>query len=629
MKEATASFCNLPCTQGGGYCGGISQVGVFKTSFCSGYFCNLTADEIVIRMTHNSLAFPGMVEHPNQLYDLSKQFNDGIRGFHLALFQDGDDGEIYTCDPFNSSIRSNPYDEISGSIDQIKWQSMDFVLIELEDHIGNETEVQNFTSWFGGLLITNFDITLPLGNYIANDTRVLLVTDNDVHVNESVGIHSIEEIIVENEFHWTNCDIGNMPTTYRRGPEVGRRMALMNHFCSPTGKGNMTASASVDQVVRFIEDVNAFKAELDYGRGQTPNVLKVDYYQQGDAAEVEAVLRKSNAYYLTDYIGCLYSNGDLPIDAGTGFSVKGCVDYCRTFGYSFAGVQVGYQCSCGDTIGVQGQAPFSDCYYPCIEGGRGNCGAGSRNSVYATRYIGCYKDSRTRDLPTLAGKFGISDCLKKCGQLGYAYAGLQLYDQCWCGDSYGKYGMENENLCNLTCTQGGAFCGGRFANSVFQVENSPNPSPSQEQAVCNIPGAPDKSLACKEDVKTIEIIGRSRLQGLPISIVDQSSTTVTFKVQRQWNSTGQVYVQYFDPVVRQYTCVNVCNKEISTFNIVAQCMRRLPISIVEVWVETDDYNDNAVISSCCFAATGSQSPVGNNFFLESTFELRCVSLCES
>ena len=131
---------------------------------------------------------------------------------------------------------------------------------------------------------------------------------------------------------------------------------------------------------------------------------------------------------------------------------------------------------------------------------------------------------------------------------------------------------------------------------------------------------------CKKDVKTVEVVGLSGFHGIPISIVDRSSGSVTFQIHKQWNSTGQVFVQYFDPWVRQYTCVNVCNKD-NTFKIVSNCMKRVPISIVEVWVETGEYNDNAVISSCCHPTNGES--LEDKHFLEGTYEVRCVSLCEA
>lgn len=149
-------------------------------------------------------------------------------------------------------------------------------------------------------------------------------------------------------------------------------------------------------------------------------------------------------------------------------------------------------------------------------------------------------------------------------------------------------------------------------------------SPSQPQ-VCLLPQ--HAAATCKADVKAIKTIGHTRFNGLPITIIDQALSTITFTIHQQWNSTGPVYVQYFDPMARQYTCVNVCNKD-STFKMVAHCMKRVPISIVEIWVETDESDDNANISSCCYAAAGAPVESKKKYFIEGTYELRCESLCQ-
>ena len=151
------------------------------------------------------------------------------------------------------------------------------------------------------------------------------------------------------------------------------------------------------------------------------------------------------------------------------------------------------------------------------------------------------------------------------------------------------------------------------------------PSGLVDMGMCHISQATQEDVFCQKDVKAIEIVGSSGFNGLPISIIERSTTAVTFQIHQEWNSTGQVYVQYFDPLVRQYTCVNVCNKD-NTFKIISNCMKSVPISIVEVWVETEDPNDNAAISSCCFRHGES---LENKHFLEGTYEVRCVTLCET
>ena len=94
-------------------------------------------------------------------------------------------------------------------------------------------------------------------------------------------------------------------------------------------------------------------------------------------------------------------------------------------GYSYAGLQAGKWCTCGDSYGKHGSVTDSECNHAC-PGGAGNCGAPWRNSIYRTeapagRYLGCFKDSHSRDLPLLTNngnQNSISACIKSCSVTG-------------------------------------------------------------------------------------------------------------------------------------------------------------------------------------------------------------------
>ena len=53
---------------------------------------------------------------------------------------------------------------------------------------------------------------------------------------------------------------------------------------------------------------------------------------------------------------------------------------------------------------------------------------------------------------------------------GYRYAGLQFYQECYCGNSsFEKFGKFNSG-CNLPCTgDNNQKCGGRERNSVYEI----------------------------------------------------------------------------------------------------------------------------------------------------------------
>ncbi|HQL89204.1 MAG TPA: WSC domain-containing protein [Syntrophales bacterium] len=89
------------------------------------------------------------------------------------------------------------------------------------------------------------------------------------------------------------------------------------------------------------------------------------------------------------------------------------------------------------------------------------------------RYIGCFKDTSTRDLSgyTTGNASGMTTqmCVNVCREKGFAYAATQYGQQCFCGNSYGKYGPANN--CNMKCAGNAAeTCGGTWANSVYSIK---------------------------------------------------------------------------------------------------------------------------------------------------------------
>ncbi|KAK3100720.1 hypothetical protein FSP39_024244 [Pinctada imbricata] len=88
--------------------------------------------------------------------------------------------------------------------------------------------------------------------------------------------------------------------------------------------------------------------------------------------------------------------------------------------------------------------------------------------------IGCFSDNpNDRDLsfePYTDPSVGMWPpmCVHHCFEKGYYYAGLQNQYQCFCGNSYGRYGPASQ--CNLSCYPATQFkCGGKNANTVYST----------------------------------------------------------------------------------------------------------------------------------------------------------------
>ena len=110
---------------------------------------------------------------------------------------------------------------------------------------------------------------------------------------------------------------------------------------------------------------------------------------------------------------------------------------------------------------------------------------GNDNRQYITgfkpkNYIGCFEDREQRDLPFQApenddngDRIGYlpETCTQFCRENKYEYAGVQVGWQCFCGNSYGKYGEEPASACDRPCSDDSepSRCGGSWANSIFMT----------------------------------------------------------------------------------------------------------------------------------------------------------------
>lgn len=77
-------------------------------------------------------------------------------------------------------------------------------------------------------------------------------------------------------------------------------------------------------------------------------------------------------------------------------------------------------------------------------------------------YQGCYQDSSNRLLPWEADSpyMSMPGCLTYCSNRGYAYAGVEGGDQCFCGNAINGGAQVDEEECHLACGGGGgASCG--------------------------------------------------------------------------------------------------------------------------------------------------------------------------
>jgi hypothetical protein len=89
--------------------------------------------------------------------------------------------------------------------------------------------------------------------------------------------------------------------------------------------------------------------------------------------------------YLACYTDAPDPNRALPAFQGIGFSFTQCVNRCGSLNFSFAGLQFGGECFCGDALRYV-RVDDAECNMPCTNGG-GPCGGVWRNSIYRTGIV--------------------------------------------------------------------------------------------------------------------------------------------------------------------------------------------------------------------------------------------------
>jgi regulator of protease activity HflC (stomatin/prohibitin superfamily) len=101
----------------------------------------------------------------------------------------------------------------------------------------------------------------------------------------------------------------------------------------------------------------------------------------------------------------------------------------------------------------------------------GSSGKIANGNQAPAKYLGCYLDKQDRDLAGAQGSGPNNEaCEAFCGARGFLFAGTQWGSQCFCGNSYGRYGRLPESTCNMGCSGNPSEkCGGWWANSVYQV----------------------------------------------------------------------------------------------------------------------------------------------------------------
>ncbi|KAL7410783.1 glycosyl hydrolase family 71-domain-containing protein [Mrakia frigida] len=168
-----------------------------------------------------------------------------------------------------------------------------------------------------------------------------------------------------------------------------------------------------------------------------------------------------------------------------------CIATCLSKGFSYAGVEYGAQCFCGNTL-TASTAPSTDCNVACRGDAKQICGGAYRLNIYqkiasttttttsapaatatSSLYtsLGCYADySTNRQLSgSISSSYSMTTelCTTTCFNAGFTYAGTQYGAQCYCGNTMPS---TTSTACLSACAGNSAqICGGAYALSVFKT----------------------------------------------------------------------------------------------------------------------------------------------------------------
>ncbi|OCF78392.1 hypothetical protein I204_00332 [Kwoniella mangroviensis CBS 8886] len=174
-------------------------------------------------------------------------------------------------------------------------------------------------------------------------------------------------------------------------------------------------------------------------------------------------------------------------------TIENCVAKCNDQGYVFAGLEYGKECWCSNTASLN-PAPATDCSMTCSGDIHSTCGGSYRINVYRSAdapatgqatplpdnlipdgwsSVGCIVDDQS-DRALNGGAFTstnntVQNCVRNCASRGYAYAGVEYGQECWCGDANSRL-VSASSGCDVACTGDKLYvCGGSDRLNVYAL----------------------------------------------------------------------------------------------------------------------------------------------------------------
>lgn len=155
--------------------------------------------------------------------------------------------------------------------------------------------------------------------------------------------------------------------------------------------------------------------------------------------------------------------------------------------------------------------------------------------------------------------------------------------------------------------------------------SSPAPSASPTTSAPTL--SPIERGDCPADVQLLAKVGHTEWPDVPIVILEQSTTTVKFMViNTVVEQISSIFTQFHEAQTGETECFEDENVKRGDYAVyTAYCMKKKPISIVDVWIADDMLDaelDTAVVPECCHPEDAKKLPT-----VQWTFKLQCVTEC--
>lgn len=254
---------------------------------CNGYpeLCDRHLDEIVFPATHNSMsnADAGWLG-PNQTHDIAQQLADGVRA--LLIDTHAWNGGAYLCHGVCEFGSLPLVDGLTAIREFLDGRPDELVILVIEDHLATAPTVDAFTaSGLDGYLLTLTPGERPPVLADALDAGERLLVTFESGRPPPAWYHHVWDYTFDTPYSFDSPEAFSCACNRGCGGRESKPFFLLNHFIT-RGVGSIDDAAVVNQRDVLLTRALACQAAL----GHLPNLVAVDFYEQGDLFAVVAAL---------------------------------------------------------------------------------------------------------------------------------------------------------------------------------------------------------------------------------------------------------------------------------------------------------------------------------------------------